>query len=88
MTTIPKVIPLNLQKVRDPIGRSFCIKGMSSATPLYSLEDRPIESGDRCISAELEGQRFGLCLSPLLLIEKVVKKVKAETATMILVTPN
>ena len=49
VTTIPKVIPRNLQKARYPIGRSFCIKGMSSTTLLHSLEGRPIESGDRRI---------------------------------------
>ena len=79
VATIPKVIPLNLPKSSDPIGRSFCIKSMSSTIPLYSLEGRPIESGDRCISAELEGQRFDLCLSFLFIDRKSSEESKSRS---------
>uniref|UniRef100_A0A7M5VAT9 Core-binding (CB) domain-containing protein n=1 Tax=Clytia hemisphaerica TaxID=252671 RepID=A0A7M5VAT9_9CNID len=79
MATRQESFSKNLSGSRDPSIRSFCIKGLSPASALRSLETRSNESGSRCIPIELERPRTNICIPTVLSHRENTDKAEVRT---------
>ena len=88
MATISKSVPRNLSRVGIPRVRSFCIKSIPSDTTLPVVESRLHSLTTDAFQQSLKHWELLYAFPPFSMIGKVLLKVKAEEAYVILITTS